>query len=456
MATHQFSDQEIIDRIREDNTRKVRVAVTDIDGVMRGKFIHKRKFLSAARGGFGFCNVIFGWDSADVCYDNVEYTGWHTGYPDADCALDLSTYRRVPWMDNVPFFLGDFITPEGEALAICPRRLLRKVVARAAEMGYQTKIGIEYEWFNFKESPESIAAKGFVNPTPLTPGMFGYSPLRSSQNKDFFTALMDQMDAFDVPVEGLHTETGPGVYEAAILYSDALEAADRAILFKTSAKELGHGFGIMPSFMAKWNPALPGCSGHVHQSLANADGENVFYSEQGPHQMSDLFRSYLAGQLALLPQLLPFYAPTINSYKRLVEGMWAPTKVTWGVDNRTVGMRVIPGGPKATRVEARVPGSDANPYLAVAAAVASGLWGIEQGLSLDLAPVQGNGYTVEGAVRLPGNLLEATQEMESSQVARELFGDAFIDHFANTRRWEWRQFQQAVTDWERRRYFEII
>jgi glutamine synthetase len=285
--------------------------------------------------------------------------------------------------------------------------------------------------------------------------MFGYSLLRAGQNQPFFNAIMDELGAFRVPIEGLHTETGPGVFEAAILYSDALEAADRAILFKTSLKEIGARFGIMPSFMAKWNDKLPGSSGHIHQSLWH-DGKNAFYDERDPHKMSATFRHFLAGQMHCIPEILPFFAPTINSYKRLVEGAWAPTKVNWGFDNRTVAFRVIPGSSKSTRLETRVPGADVNPYLAVAAALASGLYGIEKKLELPAGPVLGNGYRDESATKLPSNLLEAATRLGESKIAREIFGEAFVEHFVNTRLWEWRQYQTAVSSWELERYFEII
>ena len=211
-------------------------------------------------------------------------------------------------------------------------------------------------------------------PAPLTPGMFGYSLLRLNQNRGYVNALFDELGAFGVPIEGLHTETGPGVLEAAIRYSAPLESADRAVLFKSGAKEIGHRFGILPSFMAKWSSELPGCSGHIHQSLWDQAGRRTCSSIRRQRDgMSSTFRSYIAGQLACLPELLPLYAPTVNSYKRLVEGAWAPTRANWGVDNRTTALRVIPGGAKCTRVETRVNGSDTNPYLALAAALASGL-----------------------------------------------------------------------------------
>ncbi len=455
--TKDKTDRGLIKRLQSLPTQKIKVAITDIDGVLRGKYLHKDKFLSAIDSGFGFCNVVFGWDSADVCYDNSKFTGWHTGYPDAKACIDLSSYREIPWENQLPFFLADFEDESGEDLSVCPRRLLKRVLAQAKTEGYKANCGMEFEWFNFKETPHSLHEKNYVKPEPLTPGMFGYSILRSSLHQPFFTALMDELREFRVPIEGLHTETGPGVYEAAILYSDALEAADRAVLFKTAAKEIGYRFGIMPSFMAKWNSTLPGCSGHTHQSLWDLNGkQNLFYDGDDCHRMSELFKSYLAGQLRCLPDILPFYAPTVNSYKRLVDGYWAPTKVTWGIDNRTVAFRVIPGSSKSTRLESRVPGSDVNPYLAVAACVASGLYGIRHNLKLKDAAVEGSAYMASKAARLPRNLHDATEKMSQSKIARELFGDAFVDHFAQSREWEWRQFQDSVTSWELQRYFEII
>ena len=347
----------ILQELKDSSFQKVKVAIVDMDGVMRGKYMHKDKFLSAVEGGFGFCDVVFGWDIADVCYDNIKITGWHSGYPDAQASVDLNTYREIPWENGQPFFLADFAEQDKGPPVVCPRQLLKKTVAKAESMGFVPKVGPEFEFFNFNETPQSLAEKGFQNLEPLTPGMFGYSVLRAGLNRDYFTALMDDMLAFDIPLEGLHTETGPGVYEAAIAVTDAVESADRAALFKTSAKEIAYEFGAMPTFMAKINMTLPGCSGHLHQSLwDNKEEENLFYDPDDKNKMSPLFKSYLAGQLQLLPELLPFYAPTINSYKRLVEGHWAPTRVTWGVDNRTVAMRIIPGSAKSTRVELRVTG----------------------------------------------------------------------------------------------------
>ena len=441
--------------IRNAPGHRVKVAVSDIDGVLRGKYLNKEKFFAAAESGFGFCDVVFGWDMMDACYDNTQVTGWHRGFPDALVRLDLDTYRTVPWDDQVPFVLGEFVTADGGPYPVCPRQVLRRVLKRAGKLGLQPMCGMEFEWFNFAETPQSWAEKKGVGPEPITPGMFGYSLLRANHAREFFKALMEELAAFRVPLEGLHTETGPGVYEAAILFSGALEAADRALLFKGATKEIGARFGIMPSFMAKWHQQYPGCSGHVHQSLS--DGKNnLFFDAKGKHRMSRLFESYLAGQVALLMEFAPMFWPTINSYKRLVDGFWAPVKPTWGVDNRTASFRVIPGSPKSTRLETRCPGSDVNPYLAIAALLAAGLHGVERKLKLTAAPITGTNVGSEGTPRAPRSLKETTAAFKTSAAARDWFGDDFVDHFAATREWEWRQWQDAVTDWERMRYFEIV
>ena len=441
--------------VRQSQAAKVKVAVSDIDGILRGKYLHRDKFESAVAGGFGFCDVVLGWDCHDVTYDNTTLTGWQHGFPDAMVRLDLDTARRVPWDGNVPFFLGEFVAADGSPHPVCPRQTLKRVLARAARMGLQVMCGFEYEWFNFRETPQSWAAKQGVGPQTLTPGMFGYSLLRANANREFFNALMDEMLAFGVPIEGLHTETGPGVYEAAIAFSGALENADRAALFKTGAKEIGARFGIMPSFMAKWSEHYPGCSGHIHQSLS--DGErNLFHDAGGRGRMSRLFESYLAGQCAYLMEFAPMFWPTVNSYKRLVDGFWAPVKPTWGFDNRTASFRVLAGSPKSTRLETRCPGADVNPYLAMAAVVAAGLQGVEQGLELRQPPVTGTNEGSDDIPRAPRSLIETTRIFRRSEVARDWLGDAFVEHFAATREWEWRQWQDAVTDWEMKRYFEII
>jgi len=436
---------------------KVKLAVADIDGILRGKYVAAEKFRAIAEKGLGFCDVIFGWDMQDTLYEKGQVSGWHAGFPDNPACIDLDTFRRIPWEDDLPFFLGEMDALSGKAAAVCPRNVLKQVRVAANQMGFTPIFAQEFEWFNFSETPQSVRDKDYRKLQPLTPGMFGYSILRTSLRQDFFSALFDGLTRFGIPLEGLHTETGPGTYEAAIAHAELLEAADRAVLFKTAVKEIAYRHGVMATFMAKIDEHLPGCGGHVHQSLWNTQGgRNLFYDERPTDKLSDLARSYLAGQLYCLPHILPLFAPTVNSYKRLVEGAWAPTTLTWGFDNRTVALRVLAGSVSATRIETRVIGSDVNPYLAMAACLASGLYGIRHQLKLDQPQTLGNGYREYGHGTIPGTLAEASAVMHGSSIARELFGDIFVEHFTMTRMWEWQQHLKAVTDWEYRRYFEII
>jgi glutamine synthetase len=451
-----MTPRSILDYVKKHAAGKVKIAYSDIDGILRGKYVSTEKFLSAAEAGTSFCNVIFGWDSSDVAYDNTDYTGWHSGYPDAPARLDLNTFRKIPWEGNLPFFLGELLDEKGKPSHVCPRQLLKKVLTDAKRGGFTPFFSQEFEWFNFEETPQSARVKNYKDLTPLTPGMFGYSILRSTLQNPFFTDLFDLLKKFDVPIEGLHTETGPGVLEAAIAHAGILEAADRALLFKTAVKEIAYKHNIMATFMAKISESLPGCGGHVHQSLWDKTAKkNLFYNERDKNGMSELMKHYVAGQLFCMPHILPLFAPTINSYKRLVEGAWAPTTLTWGVDNRTVALRVLSESNKSCRLETRVIGADVNPHVAMAGALASGLYGIRKKLELQPA-TQGNGYRDYIHGILPTTLAEATDAMKSSTVASEILGDKFVQHFVQTREWEWRQHLKPVTDWEMKRYFEII
>lgn len=449
--------KDILQYVKEHPSGKVKIAFSDIDGILRGKYISSEKFYSAMDNGLGVCNVIFGWDAGDAVYDNASYTGWHTGYPDCPGVVDVNSFRKIPWENDVPFFMGDLADRNGDPSPVCPRQLLKKISNEADKQGYTPFFSEEFEWYNFAETPQTLNDKQFRNLTPLTPGMFGYSILRSSSENLYFTDLFELLNKFDVPLEGIHTETGPGTYEAAIHYATVLEAADRAILFKTAVKEIAYRHGVIATFMAKINENLPGCGGHVHQSLWDrAAKKNLFYSEKDPLKMSELAKNYLAGQLHCLPHLLPMFAPTINSYKRLVEGAWAPTTLTWGIDNRTVALRMLANNSKSCRLETRVIGSDVNPYLAMAGCLAAGLYGIKNKLKLKQPATAGNGYEDFSNGVLPSTLIEATQQMKNSKIARDLFGVTFVEHFTQTREWEWRQHLKAVTDWEYKRYFEII
>ena len=452
-----MNQKDIISYVKKHPSGKVKIAYADIDGILRGKYISTAKFLGSIEKGTSFCDVIMGWDSADVLYDKSTITGWHTGYPDSPASIDLNSFRKIPWENDLPFFLGELNDKKGGPSPVCPRQLLKQVLNQATSKGFTPMFAQEYEWFNFEETPQSANAKGFRDLTPLTPGMFGYSVLRSTLNNPFFTDLFDLLTRFDIPIEGLHTETGPGTYEAAIAHSGILEAGDRAVLFKTAVKEIAYKHGIMATFMAKINENLPGCGGHVHQSLWDkAAKKNMFFDGKDKDNLSDTAKSYIAGQLHCLPYILPMFAPTVNSYKRLVEGAWAPTTLTWGIDNRTTALRILNGSNNACRIETRVIGSDVNPYLAMAACLAAGLYGIKKKMKLKQPATVGNGYRDYSNGTLPHTLIDATIQMKTSPIAEELFGKAFVDHFVQSREWEWRQHLKAVTDWEYKRYFEII
>jgi glutamine synthetase len=432
----------------------VKIGAFDIDGILRGKYMSAAKFLSSLESGFGFCDVVLGWDSKDQLYDNVQLTGWHTGYPDTEARIVPESCRALPWEDPVLFFLAEFAGP---AAAVCPRTLLRRVLDRAAGMGYEVFSGFEYEFFVFEETPDSVREKHYKNLKPIAPDMFGYSVIRNSVWSDLYRDLLDNCEAMDIPIEGLHEETGPGVLEAAIAVDTGLAAADKAALFKTFAKVIAQRRGLMATFMAKWSKDYPGQSGHIHISLRDAAGKRVFHDADKAHGMSDAMRWFVGGQQKLMPELLAMISPTVNSYTRLIPGFWAPTDATWSVDNRTCALRVIGGSAKAQRVEYRVAAADANPYLALAAAVASGLWGIENRIE-PTAPVKGNSYAAKHPKRLalPRSLSESAQRLRACDMAKDWFGATFVEHFAASREWEEREYRRHISDWELARYFEII
>ncbi|HXZ09227.1 MAG TPA: glutamine synthetase [Paraburkholderia sp.] len=437
----------------------IKVGVSDIDGVLRGKYLRKDKFLCALRAGFAFCNVVLGWDSNDQMYDNARYTGWHTAYPDALVRIVPESCRRLPLEqsngEDMLFFLAEFAD---DAAAICPRGVLQRILKRAGDMGFEALAALEYEFFMFEETPHSVRDKHYRDLKNWTPGNFGYSVLRSTVEGDFYRQLIEMCEQMDMPIEGLHTETGPGVLEAALAVDGAADMADKAILFKTFTKALAQKNGLMATFMAKWSHDHPGQSGHIHVSLRDArTGQSVFYDESRPYNMSARQASFMAGVQRYLPEFMSMFAQTVNSYSRLVPGYWAPLDATWGVENRTTALRLIPGSDKSQRVEVRIGSADANPYIALAATLGAGLYGIEQGL--EPSPiVQGNAYTQEfpARLKLPCTLWDAAQRLRDSEAARTLFGEAFVEHFAATREWEERQFRRHVTDWELARYFEII
>jgi glutamine synthetase len=439
--------------VEERGLKHVKVGVFDIDGILRGKYMAKDKFFSALDKGFGFCDVVLGWDSNDQLYDNVKVTGWHTGYPDGLVEIDPTTCRELP-EENCLLFIGSFVGEHGKVGA---RASLERMVAKANSMGFNANAALEFEFFVFDETPHSVREKGYQNLKPVAPGTFGYSMIRLNGEQGLYEDILNTAETMDFPLEGLHEETGPGVFEGAIIVDDALSAGDKAALFKTFTKIRAQKYGKMACFMAKWSNDWPGQSGHLHISLTDKDGNSAFYDPDAEHNMSKTMRQFVAGCQKMLPEVLCMVAPTINSFSRLVPGAWAPTDATWGVENRTCALRVIPGSPKSQRLEYRLCAADVNPYIALSAVLASGLYGIEHELELS-EPIVGNAYTqdIPEELKLPMTLWDAAQALKKSSAAREMLGDEFVEHFAATREWEEREFRKAITDWELRRYFEII
>lgn len=432
----------------------IKVGVFDTDGVMRGKYMSKEKFLSSLNTGFGFCDVVLGWDVKDQLYDNVNYTGWHTGYPDADVNIIPSSCRELPFENNMLFFLGEF---SGKAEAICPRGVLKRVLQKAHDMGLEIFAGFEYEFFVFNETPHSIREKNYQNIEPLAPAEFGYSVIRNSVESETYLTILELAKNMDFGLEGLHEETGPGVLEAAIAYDEAMQAADKAALFKTFSKVALQKQNKMATFMAKWSPDYPGQSGHIHVSVKDHKGKSLFYDPSKNANMSDTMQYFIGGQQQLMPELLAMIAPTINSYRRLIPGFWAPTEASVGIDNRTCAIRIIPGSEKSQRMEYRIAAADANPYIILAAVVASGLWGIENKSKIE-SMVTGSAYDFKFPehLKLSPTLWDAAQRLKASSMARSYFGDEFVDHFAASREWEEREFRKHISQWELERYFEII
>ncbi|MCY3812408.1 MAG: glutamine synthetase [Gammaproteobacteria bacterium] len=436
-----------------DGPRRAMLGLTDIDGVLRGKFVSPEKFESLMTKDGGFCDCVFGWDMDDALYDGGAVTGWHTGFPDARYRL-LAATERALGTDGTPYFIGEFASAGGGDHPVCPRTLLRRVLDRAARTGLSAQAGFEYEFFVFEENATSVRDKGYRDMRPITPGNFGYSVLRAATKADMFTGLMDYCADFRMPLEGLHCETGPGVWEAALAIADGMESADRATLFKTFAKVFFQQRDHIATFMAKWSMDYPGQSGHYHFSLLD-DGRNAFAGPDVP----DLARWALGGLVHYVPEFLCLLAPTVNSYTRLVKGAWAPTASTWGIDNRTAAFRFIPGDDKAQHIECRVGGADGNPYLVAAATIGAALLGIERRIEPP-EPIAGNAYDAEDGVvpewRFAPTLRDATNRLSGSASARELFGDVFVEHFVTTRLWESREAERHVNDWQLGRYFEIV
>lgn len=457
---------EITRLIEGDAIEYVKIGTPDIEGVYRGKRLSAHHFLNSLDDGIAQCNVIFGWDIAENILPNLKASNWEHGFADVILKPDLSTFKLVPWEERVASCICDVENEHGGPFVVSPRYVLNHVIERARALGYEPLAASELEFRFFRETMVSLREKDYA-PTlqPLNPGMNCYSISQSSADDHLLRRIASSMRDHGIEIEGYNREHGPAMYEMNLHYADALTAADHTMLFKTGVKEICHQEGLSACFMAKWSDQEDGSSGHSHLSLWDRNLErNLFWDESAEGHMSETMRHFLAGVLDKLPEMMAFYAPVINSYKRYVEGTWAPLNTTWGMENRTCAVRIVNNGKRAIRVENRVPGADANFYLVFAALLASGLYGIEHKLQLP-DRLEGNAYdpaTVAQALAsgqikaLARNLTASTDLLEGSEFARAYLGEDFIEHFVATRRWEVKEHEKAVTNWERRRYLELI
>jgi glutamine synthetase len=445
--------------VRENGIKVIKLGAVDIDGLWRGKRLSAQYFVeSAFSAGTNICNILFGWDIEDASIPHLTFTGWHTGYPDVNLRPDLATLRVAPGEPGVASVICDIYQPNGSPLAISPRQVLKRVTDRANSLGYDPICAYEFEFYLFEGTPRELARRSWRDIEPISSGNHTYSVYRDTGSDYVIGLIRDRLAEQGVFIEASNSEHGAGQFEVNIHYGDALRAADSALLLKHTVKEIAVQNGLTASFMAKVDPGHAGSSGHVHQSLVgSADGAALFANRADSSQLSELGMSYLAGLVSGTRDFTAIYLPTINSYKRVEGGQWAGSSSTWGLDNRTVAIRSIPAAGPAARVENRVAGADANPYLVLAANIASGLSGLEQNLTAP-EPVVGNAYEQDSddSLRLPATLEAATEVFASSELAKEYFGEEFVRHYSETRAWELHQFRTAVTDWEIARYLEHI
>ena len=430
----------------------VLVAMTDMQGRLQGKRLTGRFFLDEVlEHGTEGCNYLLGVDVEMNTVDGYEITSWSRGYGDLLLRPDLSTLRRIPWHPATAMVLCDVLQLDDGPVRPSPRQVLRAQLQRLEEHGLRPLVATELEFNLLRVTYEEAHASGYRDLRPASTHNIDYSLLGTGRVEPVLRRIRNEMDGAGLYTESAKGECNLGQQEIGFRYADALTTCDQHSVFKLGAKEIAAQEGMSVTFMAKLDQR-EGNSCHIHLSLTDLDGSPVFAAGEGS-EMAPVMRSFLAGQLAALRELTLLLAPNVNSYKRFADGSFAPTAVAWGYDNRTCALRVVGHGP-SLRMENRVPGGDANPYLAVSALIAAGLHGIEEGLELEEVTT-GNAYT-GGAPRVPNTLLAAAELFAGSALARRAFGDDVVDHYARAAHVELEAFQTAVTDWERARGFERL
>ena len=428
-------------------------AMVDMQGRLMGKRFHARHFVESAFQETHCCNYLLATDLEMHTVAGYLSTGWRAGYGDYLMKPDLSTLRRIPWLEKTALVICDVMDHHGRhEVAHSPRTLLKTQIARLEAMGLKPMAATELEFFLFEQSYEHLRDHGFRDLRPVSGYNADYAVFQTTKEEDVMRAIRNGLYGAGLPVEGSKGEAEAGQEEINIRYSDALDTADNHAVVKNGCKEIAWSKGKSITFMAKWRHDRVGSSSHIHMSLAKPDGVSAFYDPEAKYGMSPLMRAFTAGQLAHTPELRVFLAPYVNSYKRFAKGSFAPTGVVWSPDNRTAGYRLCGEGTKAVRMECRIGGADLNPYLAMAGLIAAGISGIERNLELG-APFSGDAYQTD-APPLPRTLKEAAGLLEGSELLRSAFGAEVVDHYVRAARWEVEEHERVVTDWEVARAFE--
>jgi glutamine synthetase len=445
--------EELAELISAGEIDTVLVAITDMQGRLVGKRLTAHFFIETIEHGIHACDYLLGVDMEMEPVPGFQATSWERGYGDFGIKPDLATLRRIPWLPGTALVLGDVVDHQGRLVPHAPRSILKRQIARLAKLGYVAKMASELEFYIFEDSFDAARQKVYRGVKPAGWYTEDYHIFQTTKEETLARAIRNGMDDAGIPVESSKGEWSPGQAEINLVYTEALEMADRHVIFKNGVKEIAFAQGKSVTFMAKYDYNAAGSSCHIHGSLWDADRDRpLFYDARGRRGMSSLFRQFLAGQLIAARDISYFLAPTINSYKRYQAATFAPTKAVWSFDNRTAGFRVLGEG-GAARVECRIPGADVNPYLAYAALLAAGLHGIESELELP-PPFSGNAYAAKEIPEVAKTLRDAIAALDRSRLLRRAFGSQVIDHYVHAGRWEQAEYDRRITDFELIRYFE--
>jgi glutamine synthetase len=452
--TGNLNFEELIAAVKSAAIDTVLVCMVDMQGRLIGKRFQAEYFLDSAHEETHGCDYLLANDMDMEPVPGYAAASWEKGYGDFVLKPDLTTLRKLPWLEGTALVLADVLDHGHRDVAHSPRAMLKRQVARLAAKKLRAFCASELEFYLFDETYRSAAAKRYLDLQTAGNYIEDYHILQTSKEEGVMRAIRRGLQGAGIPVENSKGEWGPGQEEINVRYADALEMADRHVILKNAVKEIAHAQGKAVTFMAKWRYDLAGSSAHIHLSLWDEKAtKSLFHAPEAEYGMSDLMRAFVAGQLKYAREFTYFLAPYINSYKRFQVGTFAPTRAVWSRDNRTAGFRLCGEGGKAIRIECRIGGADLNPYLAFAALIAAGLQGIEEKLTLE-APFSGDAYVGTALPEIPKTLREATACLAGSELLRQAFGDTVVEHYVHTAKWEQFEYDRRITDWELMRGFE--